>query len=212
MSSLRNFRFQKNKASTPSSNNSSIVSENDLSSASAINSVANGNGHSHDDSNDSIHPPFGKRPRLNGSESESGSPLKISNGYGYGGMPSPDVVQSRLDLLSHAFPNKDRMDLQDTLKSCNFDCQVAMDKIREGIKSGQTAPSCLQSSPASSSSGQLVLKYSTRPPATTIISTRALGIRCSFFNNWRLPISSRLSEVPHICLTAGANDVLQSSH
>ena len=33
------------------------------------------------------------------------------------------------------------MDLQDTLKSCNFDCQVAMDKIREGIKSGQTAPS-----------------------------------------------------------------------
>jgi len=142
MSALRNFRFQKNKASTPSSTESSTVSQNGSSNTSATNPVANGNGSfSHDDSNDSIHPPFGKRPRLNGSGSESGSPVKINNGYGYGGMPSPDVVQSRLDLLSHAFPNKDRMDLQDTLKSCNFDVQVATAKIREGIKSIQTASS-----------------------------------------------------------------------
>ena len=76
---------------------------------------------------------------INVSESSgNASPTKLmNNGYGFGGMPSPDVVQSRLDLLSHAFPNKDRMDLQDNLKACNFDTQVAIAKIRENIKSIQ---------------------------------------------------------------------------
>ena len=46
-----------------------------------------------------------KRPRLL-SDDESQTPVKSGNGYGFGGMPSPDVVQSRLDLLQHAFPNK----------------------------------------------------------------------------------------------------------
>ena len=142
MSALRAFRFQKNKASTPSSSQSSLASANGSPEPPATNSFSNGNASfSLDDSNDSIHPPIGKRPRLNGSESESGSPIKKNNGYGFGGMPSPDVVQSRLDLLSHAFPNKDRMDLQDTLRSCNFDTQVAIAKIRENIKAIQKQPS-----------------------------------------------------------------------
>ena len=41
---------------------------------------------------------------------ESQSPVKQSatsnNGYGFGGMPSPDVVQTRLELLQKSFPNK----------------------------------------------------------------------------------------------------------
>ena len=142
MSALRAFRFQKNKPSTPSSSQSSVASGNESPDITAI-GITNGNASiSLDDSNDSIQPPFGKRPRLNvGSGSESGSPVKLNNGYGYGGMPSPDVVQSRLDLLSHAFPNKDRMDLQDTLRTCNFDTQVAIAKIRENIKLIQAQPS-----------------------------------------------------------------------
>jgi hypothetical protein len=30
----------------------------------------------------------------------------VSNGYGFAGMPSPDIVQMRLDLLQQSFPNK----------------------------------------------------------------------------------------------------------
>ena len=55
-----------------------------------------------------------KRPRVL-SESEEGSedpvkqPPTSNNGYGFGGMPSPDVVQTRLELLQKSFPNKVRM-------------------------------------------------------------------------------------------------------
>ena len=148
MSALRAFRIQKNKATTPTSSQSSVASGNGAPDLSAqMNGYSNGNSSanstvSHDDSNDSIQPPTGKRPRLlvdSGSES-GGSPVKMNNGYGFGGMPSPDVVQARLDLLSHAFPNKDRMDLQDALRSCNFDTQVAIAKVREDIKAIQRQP------------------------------------------------------------------------
>ena len=56
MSALRNFRFQKNKAMSP---------EGRMTSQSGA-SMDNGssNGVSPEDSNDSIHPPTGKRPRL----------------------------------------------------------------------------------------------------------------------------------------------------
>ena len=47
------------------------------------------------------------------SSSAAPSPVK-SNGYGFGGMPSPDIVQSRLDLLKNAFPNKVRSSVSDT--------------------------------------------------------------------------------------------------
>ena len=41
------------------------------------------------------------------SDSEPGDSQPVSNnGYGFGGMPSPDIVQSRLDLMQKAFPNK----------------------------------------------------------------------------------------------------------
>ena len=30
----------------------------------------------------------------------------VSNGYGFAGMPSPDIVQMRLNLLQKAFPNR----------------------------------------------------------------------------------------------------------
>ena len=48
---------------------------------------------------------------LSDSEGEGESPVKqpppgSNNGYGFGGMPSPDVVQTRLDLLQKSFPNK----------------------------------------------------------------------------------------------------------
>ena len=60
-----------------------------------------------------------------------------SNGYGFGGMPSPDVVQSRLDLLQRSYPNRDRMDLQDTLKSCGWNVTETMTKLREDMKNIQ---------------------------------------------------------------------------
>ena len=77
MSALRAFRFQKNKPSTPSSSQSSVASGNESPEVTAI-GITNGNASfSLDDSNDSIQPPFGKRPRLNvGSGSESGSSLQ----------------------------------------------------------------------------------------------------------------------------------------
>ena len=84
MSALRAFRFQKNKPSTPPSSQSSLASGNGSSDIPAsINGYSNGNGSiSHDDSSDSIQPPFGKRPRLDvGSGSESGSPIKVNNGH-----------------------------------------------------------------------------------------------------------------------------------
>ena len=54
-------------------------------------------------------------------------------------MPSPDVVQSRLDLLQQAFPNKDRMDLQDALRASNWVAMDAMAKIRGEIQQNNTA-------------------------------------------------------------------------
>ena len=55
-----------------------------------------------------------KRPRVlseseNGSEDPVKEPPASNNGYGFGGMPSPDVVQTRLELLQKSFPNKVRM-------------------------------------------------------------------------------------------------------
>jgi SWI/SNF-related matrix-associated actin-dependent regulator 1 of chromatin subfamily A len=50
-------------------------------------------------------------------------------------MPSPDVVQNRVDLLQKAFPNKDRMDLQDALKSSDWSMHEAIQKLREDMKS-----------------------------------------------------------------------------
>ena len=52
-----------------------------------------------------------KRPRVlseseNGSEDPVKEPPASNNGYGFGGMPSPDVVQTRLELLQKSFPNK----------------------------------------------------------------------------------------------------------
>ena len=52
-----------------------------------------------------------KRPRvLSDSEGDGDdSPAKqpgSNNGYGFGGMPSPDIVQTRLELLQKSFPNK----------------------------------------------------------------------------------------------------------
>ena len=77
-----------------------------------------------------------KRARLL-SDSESdrdASPVK-NNGYGFSGIPSPDVVQKRLDLLSASFPNRDRMDLQDALKSCNWSLPETIAKLRNDMKS-----------------------------------------------------------------------------
>jgi len=45
------------------------------------------------------------------------SPRPVSNGYGFAGMPSPDIVQMRLDLLQKAFPNKVSFIQKLTLKS-----------------------------------------------------------------------------------------------
>ena len=52
-----------------------------------------------------------KRIRVLSSDTDSSpvkteSPRPVSNGYGFAGMPSPDIVQMRLDLLQKAFPNK----------------------------------------------------------------------------------------------------------
>lgn len=53
-----------------------------------------------------------KRIRVLSSDGE-GSPEKnpepvrtVSNGYGFAGMPSPDIVQTRVELLQKSFPNK----------------------------------------------------------------------------------------------------------
>jgi hypothetical protein len=55
-----------------------------------------------------------KRIRVEDSNDKTASPENrpesphrpVSNGYGFAGMPSPDIVQTRLDLLQKAFPNK----------------------------------------------------------------------------------------------------------
>ena len=55
-----------------------------------------------------------KRPRVLSSddgtspEKSTESPRPVSNGYGFAGLPSPDIVQTRLELLRKAFPNKVR--------------------------------------------------------------------------------------------------------
>ncbi len=59
----------------------------------------------------------------------------MSNGYGFGGMPSPDVVQSRLDLLQKSFPNIERLELQDALKAANWDLNQTISKLRSEIDS-----------------------------------------------------------------------------
>ena len=81
-----------------------------------------------------------KRPRLL-SDSEGDSPTKAvtqppsNNGYGFSGIPSPDIVQKRLDLLTASFPNRDRMDLQDALKSCDWSLVNTMSKLKNDMKS-----------------------------------------------------------------------------
>ena len=52
-----------------------------------------------------------KRARVLSSDGESPDKSRessepVSNGYGFGGIPTPDVVQTRLDLLQRTFPNK----------------------------------------------------------------------------------------------------------
>ena len=49
-------------------------------------------------------------------------------------MPSPDVVQTRLDILQKSYPNRDRMDLQDALKSCDWNVSNTMEKLRNDMK------------------------------------------------------------------------------
>ena len=49
-------------------------------------------------------------------------------------MPSPDVVQSRLDILQKSYPNRDRMDLQDALKSCEWNVSTTMEKLRNDMQ------------------------------------------------------------------------------
>merc|ERR1711935_190693 len=141
MSSLRNVRIIKKPK--PVTSDSGIGSEAPSASQSpqvSQDSTQNGNGAKHtEESSEDTNPPA-KRPRVL-SESENGSeepvkepPASSNNGYGFGGMPSPDVVQTRLELLQKSFPNKDRMDLQDALKSCGWSVQTAMEKIRSDAK------------------------------------------------------------------------------
>merc|ERR1711935_1181790 len=141
MSSLRNVRII--KKARPVTSDSGIGSEAPSASQSpqvSQDSTQNGNGAKHtEESSEDTNPPA-KRPRVL-SESENGSeepvkepPASSNNGYGFGGMPSPDVVQTRLELLQKSFPNKDRMDLQDALKSCGWSVQTAMEKIRSDAK------------------------------------------------------------------------------
>jgi len=140
MSSLRNFRII--KKTKPVTSDSGISSEAPSASQSpqvSQDSTQNGNGAKHtEESSEDINPPA-KRPRVlseseNGSEDPVKEPPASNNGYGFGGMPSPDVVQTRLELLQKSFPNKDRMDLQDALKSCGWSVQTAMEKIRSDAK------------------------------------------------------------------------------
>lgn len=144
MSALRAFRFQKSRpaVSSPSSTTSEALPSSPASGNSApiasqpseSPSSRNGNGNHDSDSEDVIKPPAKRMRILSDSESNhEASPL--NNGYGFGGMPSPDVVQSRLDLLQKSFPNKDRMDLQDALKSSSWNVASAMAKLRSDIKS-----------------------------------------------------------------------------
>lgn len=151
MSSLRQFRFQKSRpvtsspgtdtASSPAAESSGslkrdlsqLVEEDD---SCSNGNVQNGNGDceskaSLDEEDSPVEQQVNKRARII-SDSETESPVK--NGYGFGGMPSPDVVQSRLDLLQQAFPNKDRMELQDALRSCEWNIHDSMNKLRNDIK------------------------------------------------------------------------------
>jgi len=144
MSSLRAFRFQKSRPA--SSSPGSVVSETTASPASEKTLVSSQNGENggnsqklEEDSEDIIRPPT-KRPRLL-SDSEGDSPTKAveeppsNNGYGFSGIPSPDIVQKRLDLLAASFPNRDRMDLQDALKSCDWSLVNTMSKLKNDMKS-----------------------------------------------------------------------------
>lgn len=60
----------------------------------------NGENHSEDlveSTEDEVRPPAAKRARIlsDSENSEVTSPVKSSNGYGFAGLPSPDVVQQR---------------------------------------------------------------------------------------------------------------------
>jgi len=142
MSSLRAFRIKprpKAVTSSPSTGSEApSASSQELSQTQEISqdSSQNGNSNHEVESEDIIRPPA-KRPRvLSDSDGDAESPVKEppSNGYGFGGMPSPDVVQTRLELLQKSYPNKDRMDLQDALKACGWSVQTAMEKIRNDAK------------------------------------------------------------------------------
>merc|ERR1711974_408005 len=106
MSSLRNFRFQKTKPSTPSRPDSILTDSPSSASEppSQPSGSQNGNGAAKNGNtsiDSDIVGPTSKKPRLlsDDESSPASSPVEpASNGYGFGGMPSPDVVQSRLDL------------------------------------------------------------------------------------------------------------------
>jgi hypothetical protein len=44
-------------------------------------------------------------------------------------MPSRNIVQIRVNRLQEAFPSKDRMELQDALKSSNWNINEAIQKL-----------------------------------------------------------------------------------
>ena len=70
------------------------------------------------------------------SDSESNSSFGPQNGFASptSGLPSPDVIQQRLDLMQKSYPNKDRMELQDALKSSDWNVAGAMSKLRSEMK------------------------------------------------------------------------------
>ena len=54
-----------------------------------------------------------------------------NNGYGFSGIPSPDIVQKRLNLLASTFPSRDRVYIFDVLKSCDWSLVDTMSKLKK---------------------------------------------------------------------------------
>ena len=81
-------------------------------------------------------PRIPKRIKLNNIANEDSSAPNTpnKNGYGFDGMPSPDVVQTGLDILQKSYPNRDRMVLHDALKSCDWNVSSTFEKLRNDMQ------------------------------------------------------------------------------
>jgi hypothetical protein len=87
-------------------------------------------------------PRIPKRRKSNNIANEDSSAPNTpnKNGYGFDGMPIPDLVQTKLEILQKFHPNRDRIDLHDALKSCDWKVSSSLEKLENDMQNISGVP------------------------------------------------------------------------